>query len=414
LNPCVCAPVPRPSSVMKTPAHLRSNTVLAAYRAANKRSAHVLSSDDGTWLQVGALLEHAAMLPVNDRTTHLEAVARTVRTSIGDTAWRLGHRSDPPTIRDEHSLESRLRIFCEVVEDAGAIEVSDAILAAYIAAAVAMSPVESARIEAVRARLGWKRGDLDVAVERYRRVAQVARRIDSDELRSRAWNGRAIVARLRGNYPESRRCGRRAVALAEGAGLNRLASAAHQVLMVAEAVANAFDLAVHHGWQAYLRAEKDTALEAAALGNIGQLFLDAGHPETALSAFLAVLAREPADRIRVPALGGLAIAAARVGRPDIIDRVTAEFTTGTASNAAPYDVATAVLDLSRAHRTLHNTVSAERFRTRAREIALQFGYHEIVHHTTESVRVQDALPRVRALSPKIETVAIEVRHLAGV
>ncbi|MEP6998855.1 MAG: tetratricopeptide repeat protein [bacterium] len=380
----------------------------------NKRSAQVLDADDGSWLNVGALLEHAAMLPAAHRASYLETIARAVRDVIGDAAWELGHNTDPPTVLDALSLESRLRIFCEAIEDAGALEVSDAILAAYVAAADAMSPLERARIEAVRARLAWKRGELDVADERYRRVARMARRTDSDELRARALNGRAILARLRGNFPESRRHGRRAVAVAERAGLNRLASTAHHALMVVAAKAQLFDAAVAHGWQAFLRADKDAALEANALGSIGQLFLDAGHPDIALSAFLSVLARNPAERIRLPAVGGLAMAAARLGRRDIIDAITAEFVAGSASTAAPYDAASVALDLSRAHQILHDGAYVEIFRARARAIAEQFGYHEIVHHTMESARVPDERPRMRALSPRIETVALEVRHLAGV
>ncbi|MEO8622570.1 MAG: tetratricopeptide repeat protein [bacterium] len=379
-----------------------------------KRSAHLLDADDGSWLNVGALLEHAAMLPAIDRASYLETIARTVRSAIGETAWEIGHKTDPPTAHDEQSLEGRLRIFCEDIEDAGALEVSDAILAAYVAAAEAMSSLERARVEAVRARLAWKRGDLDVADERYRRVAQVARRFDSDELRARALNGRAILARLRGNYPASRRYGRRAVAAAERSGLNRLASTAHHALMVVAATAQMFDVAVAHGWQAFLRADKDASLESGALGNIGQLFLEAGHPDIALSAFLSVLARNPADRIRLPIMGGLAMAAARLGRRDIIDMITTEFAAVTASTAAPYDLASVALDLSRAHQILHGDANAEIFRARARAIAEQFGYHEIVHHTTESARVPDERPRMRVLTPGIETVALEVRHLAAV
>jgi tetratricopeptide (TPR) repeat protein len=350
---------------MNTPPLVRPISVLDAYRVVYKRSAHVLDADDGSWLNVGALLEHAAMLPADERSNYLETIARTVRSVIGDAAWELGHNTDPPAARTNQSLESRLRVFCEAIEDAGALEVSDAILAAYVAAADAMSPLERARVEAVRARLAWKRGDLDVADERYRRVALAARRTDSDELRARALNGRAILARLRGNYPESRRYGRRAVAVAERSGLNRLASTAHHALMVAAAKAEMFDVAVAHAWKAFLRADKDSTLESNALGNIGQLFLDAGHPDIALSAFLSVLDRKPADRIRVPFLGGLAIAAARLGRRDIIDRITAEFVAGTASTAPPYDVASTALDLSRAHQILHNDAYVEKFRARS-------------------------------------------------
>jgi tetratricopeptide (TPR) repeat protein len=393
----------------------RSRKVLDAYRTVNGRSPASLAGDDGSWLHVGSLLEHAAALPEDERGPYLEIVAKTVKRAIGDDLWRTGHRMDPPQLRNDTALESRLRVFCEVIEDAGALELSDAILCAHLAADAGMSPVECGRIEAVRARIAWKRGELDVAEERYRRVAMMARRIRSDELRVRAWIGRAIVARLRGNYPASRRYGQHAIVLAERSGLHRLASVAHHTLMVAAAVGKELESAVEHGWQAFLNADGDVMLESGALGNVGQLFLDAGHPATAMAAFRAVLARRPSDRIFVPALGGLAVAAARLDLADVVhvatDDLLARFDTN--AGATAYDTATALVDLTRAYVTLGDRVRAEEFRGRAHALAVSKGFHEIVHHTREAIRQRTA-PRESALSPRAQSVAADVRHLVSV
>jgi tetratricopeptide (TPR) repeat protein len=393
----------------------RSRKVLDAYRTVNGRSPASLAGDDGSWLHVGSLLEHAAALPDDERGPYLEIVAKTVKRAIGDDLWRTGHRTDPPQLRNDSTLESRMRVFCEVIEGAGALELSDAILCAYLAADSCISAVECGRVEAARARIAWKRGELDVAEVRYRSVAKMARRIQSDELRVRAWIGRAIVARHSGNYPASRRYGQHAIALAERSDLRRLASMAHHTLMVAAAVGKEFEFAVEHGWQAFLNADGDATLESGALGNVGQLFLDAGHPITAMAAFRAVLARRPSDRIGVPALGGLAIAAARLDMPDVVhtttDEILARFRVNAGVNA--YDVAGTLVDLTRAYLTIGDAARAEEFRTQAHALAEKKGFHEIVHHTREAIR-QRLAPQERVLSTRIQSVAADVRHLVSV
>ncbi len=382
--------------------------VLAAYRGAAARNA--IRLDDGSWLTIGALLEHAALLPTAERHAHLLQATALLRERLGE-AWHDGHPTDPapPAIHD--ALGARLRVYCERIEDAGAIEVADAILVAYLDADDGATELERARVEAVRARLAWKAGDLEAAAERYRRVAAAGRKLRSEELHVRALIGSSIVARLRGNYPESRLGGVRAIALAQHARLGRLASSAHHAMMVGEAVAGAFESAVEHGWQAYIYAEGNPAMEAAALGNVGQLFLEAGHPLTAAAAFRAVLERHPADRILVPALSGYANAAAALNDRSLLTTLTGQIVARTTTGMTPYDTATALLDLARAWFTVGDAHRGGEFRSRAHEIARTHGFHEIVHHA-------DAMaPLVRATRPltsRTEAVAGAVRELAGV
>ena len=391
----------------------RSRKVIDAYRTVNQRSPASLDGDDGSWLHVGSLLEHAGLLPEGERAPYLDIVAKTVKRSIGADQWRAGHRTDPPQLRHGDTLESRMRVFCEVIEDAGAFELADAVLCAYVGADARISRVECGRVEAVRARLAWKRGALDVAEDMYRGVAMAARRLHCDELRVRAWIGRAIVARLRGNYPASRRYGQNAIVLAERSELRRLASTAHHTLMVAAAVGKEFDAAVEHGWHSFLNADGDVTLESGALCDIGHLFLDSGHPTTAMAAFQAVLARKPSNRIAIPVLGGFAVAAARLALPEQVLIATEDILARANSGATAYDIATALVDLTRAHLAIGNEVRAETFREQAHALAVSKGFHEIVHHTNEVVRQRTA-PRECVLSPRVQSVAADVRHLASV
>jgi hypothetical protein len=399
-----------------TPIRIVRRRVLDAYRETHAQNAAALEADDGSWLCVGSLLEHACLVPEPERGLILAAVRVNVLASLGREAWDAGHWTDPSPPSDDNTLEGRMRLYCERIEDSGALEVADAILVAFAAADHTISTLECGRIEAVRARLAGKGGDLAVSSERYRRVAVAARKEHSDELLVRAWSGEAAVARLRGNYPRCRALGEKAAALAGETGLTRLASWVHQTLMIAAAVRGEFAAAIDHGWQAYTCADGEPSLESAALGNMGQLFLDAGHPETAIAALSAVILCEPLDRVLLPALGGLAVAAARLNRGELLQSVTSDILARAEPliRSAPYDLATVMLDLAVAHTNVGDAPGATEFRRRAALIAEAHGFHEIAIRAERLPEVPSLAPRQRELPSRAEAVAGRLRQLASV
>ena len=385
--------------------------VLDAYRRTLSEVRGALSADDGQWIRVGMLLENSRLLPPDERGTHLSTATDAIRTALGPARWAEGHSMDPQRPAMDSTLEGRLRTYCEIVENAGALALSDAMLAAYVEADPSVTPLEEARVEAVRARLAWKAGDLDVATQRYRRVASAARRLKSDELRVRTWIGDALVARLSGNYPRSRELAAKAVRLAERRDMRRLASLANQTLMVAVAVGRDFGAAVQHGWRAYLLASGDPSMESEALGNVGQVFLDAGYPEPAAAAFRAVIARMPTDRILLPVFGGLAVAASRSGHGDVVAWAQQAIERRARAGATAYDVASGYLDLARAWKYLRVLDRAEGARRRALDLARQYHFHEIEHHARE---IDATAPAAQPLPANAEKVADAVLQLVGV
>jgi len=386
--------------------------VLDAYRRTQAEVRHAIASDDAEWVRVGALLENASLLPVDQRGAHLAAAADSVRATLGPERWATGHRVDPVRPASDRSLAGRFRAYCEIVEDAGALALADAMLDAYVGADPGVDVIERGRVEAVRARLAWKAGDFDAATERYRRVAAVGRREHSDELAVRALMGQSIVARQLGNYPRVRERAARAAAIAERRGMTRLAATACQVLTVGFAVARDFGTAVTHGWRAYQHGVGDPILEAEALGIVGQLFLDMGHPEPAAAAFRAIISRAPADRILLPSLGGLAVAASRMGARDTVAWVEDRIESRIRAGATPYCIASAQLDLAIAWNELDAPAHADEARRGALALAVEYRFHEIAHHAAE--RQATTAPARETLSTNAEEVADAVLHLAAV
>lgn len=399
----------RLDNMRKTNVPLRPGRVLDAYRQTQAEVRGALAADDAQWMRVGVLLENACLLPSEQRDAHLAAVVEGVRTTLGPECWAEGHRVDPMRPASDRSLIGRFRTYCEIVEDAGALMLSDAMLEAYVNAVPEVDAIERGRVEAVRARLAWKAGDLDAATERYRRVAAVGRRERSDELKVRALIGQAIVARVSGNYPRTRELAKRAATLAERLQMRRLAAGAYQVLTVGFAVARDFSTSLSHGWRSYEHSIGDSTMESEALAIVGQLFLDMGHPVPAAAAFRAVISRAPADRILLPSLGGLAIAGARTGSRAIVTRAQEIVTTRAQAGATSYNVASTQLDLARAWEELRVPQRAEVARRLALAIALEHRFHEIAHHA-EALEVTTAPARL-PLSTDAEEVADAVLHL---
>jgi hypothetical protein len=387
----------------------RPRRVLDAYRQTQGEVRAALETADAQWVQVGALLENACLLPADQREAHLAAATDSVRATLGPERWVEGHRVDPIRPASDRSLIGRFRTYCEIVEDAGALMLSDAMLEAWVNADPAVDVIERARVEAVRARLAWKAGDLDAASERYRRVAAVGRREHSEELKVRAFIGQAIVARVSGNYPRVRELGQRAATLAERHNMRRLAAGAYQVLTVGFAVARDFSASLSHGWRSYQHSMGDPTMESEALAIVGQLFLDMGHPTPAAAAFGAVISRAPADRILLPSLGGLALAGARTGSRVVVTRAQEIVTARAQAGATPYNVASTALDLARAWEELRVPEYAGDARRLALGIALEHRFHEIAHHA-EELEITTAPVRL-PLSGDAAEVADAVLHL---
>jgi hypothetical protein len=336
-----------------------------------------------------------------------------MRALLGKALWAQGPLLDAAPPGDRHILGPRIRLLCEQIEDAGAIHLADALVSAYLLSGDAVDPLERGRVAALRARLAWKRGDHATAFQRYRRVLAIPRRIGSAELEVRAEVGFAVVARLRGNYPASRRAARRAVSLGKMHGLPRLAALGHQSLMIAAVVAGDLDTALHHSWLAYGDVRGDAADEAARLVDTAQLFLIAGHVEIATAGFAAALERPLPDRIRLPALGGAALAAARHGDASTARRLASTVRRTINDDILPYASVVARLDIAEALATIGRTDAAEPFRHEAEMVAIAHDYHELVHRARHPLATAESPATARPLAPVTLEIGAAVRALAG-
>jgi tetratricopeptide (TPR) repeat protein len=298
------------------------------------------------------------------------------------------------------------------VEDAGAVHLADAIVMAYVQSDAALSELERGRLDALRGRFAWKRGDHSTAAEHYERVKRLARRIHSAELEVRADVGHAIVSRLRGNYPASRKAAQRAVRIAEANNLGRLAALGHQSLMIAAVVAGDFNTALRHSWLAYVDVRGDEAAEVGRLADIAQLFLDAGHVDIARAGFTAIWRRPMPERVRLPVLGGAALAAARQGDVNAVLDLETIVDITVDDRTLPYASATVRLDMAEALCHVGRTAAAERFLTEATAVSETRQYHELTHRARSLRLARSAPPLTQPLTAETQEIGAAVRALA--
>lgn len=387
--------------------------VLAAFREDMSRRGEASTTDlDGAWIELGTLLSHASFLMGSERDAVIAAAVRNARALLSASAWQAGHRLDPEPPDDADSLKSRVRTISEMTEDAGLMRLADAILGAFLSSHPDCDVLERGRIEAARARIAWKEGELGVARERLEYTLALSKRANSDELLIRALMGQAILARFAGNYPASYQNARAALKLAERLSMRRLAAVSHNTLLVVAAVSGRFDDAIAHGWEGFLGAEGDSILESEILGNVGQLFLDLGHPNTAIAAFKAVVGRQPHSRLLLPALGGYAVAAAMLHNYHAVDEAAAGITYHVTTAGTPYAIAVALLDLADAYGILGKITAAAKRRSDARQIADAKGFHELVFRSDQASTME--IPEPRALAANTESISEAVRELVQV
>lgn len=224
-------------------------------------------------------------------------------------------------------------------------------------------------------------GDLDAAEELYRASESIGERAGDMTVLSRAFVGRGVVDRVRGNYPRSRIFFERALELSETAQARDIMRLAHQGLTICHAVMRSFDRGLQHGWATLQLADGDPAREVEALTNLAQLCLDAGFPAAALRGYAAILARATSPRVVLSALGGAAIAAAQAGDSAVLERAAAEIGARVGSSGLPYENAQALYHLATAYAAVGDTGHRDEYLGRARQLAKARGFFELLHKT---------------------------------
>ncbi len=272
---------------------------------------------------------------------------------------------------------------------------------------------ERGQLAAQQATVARLLGDFETAEEMLRTVESIGERSGDFVVLARAYIGRGVIDRVRGNYPRSRIYFERGLELSETVQETELIRQAHQGLTICHAIARDFDRALQHGWTTYLMSAGDTTAEEEALTNLAQLSLDAGYPGVALRGFAAVLGRTQSVRVSLCSLGGVARAAAHGGDLAVLGRATAEIEYRVTTSTLPYENAQAFFHLATAWSMAGDLDRSEHFRCRARKLAKSRGFFELLHRTEAPAAPQTAasIPSSPSLSRSSQEVLTSMADL---
>src|SRR6185312_13513966 len=166
-------------------------------------TASEFSAHDASWLAFGTVLQRASGLRASERASYGIAGLRAITGAV-DAADSAAIASANTTLIGDDSFETKLSdaalAVANEIEDAGAFALATTILDWTRYLVGASQPRLYGRNLAQQARILRKIGELDVAAEVYTSVEELAVEHDDAELAARAHLGKAVIARVRGNY----------------------------------------------------------------------------------------------------------------------------------------------------------------------------------------------------------------------
>ena len=398
---------------------------LDAYRSDLRRNPgrSDFGSADTVWLLVAHCLQRLGRAAAGERDQVAASCAAALNGLVPmlesgeverDTAAEIGRFREGltgfATAEGTDAVCRSARALTTLMTNAGALSLAFSAIGHLRIAAATASPREQGLNLTEQGYIARALGDLDGAEELYRMaVAAVADRREV-EVRVRSHLGRGVVARMRGNYPAARQLFQLGLAEAEEACRDDLAAVGHQALLIAAAVAGDLDTALVHGWAAYTKSD-DPVRRVEMLINLSQLALEGGHPTAALQGFLTALGLTPVPHYRLAACGGIAVAAARLGRRKLVDAVGDEIEKLLVASGMPYVNAQALTSLWTATRLLGDLARAEILRLRVRQIAKAGGFFELFHKTDEAGATGPERPAARALAKPSTRIIASLERL---
>lgn len=327
---------------------------------ADRASETQASPQEGVWLQIAILSHRAASLPGDVREAHLDRI----RTLVG---------APPGGEAVEAMIDAAIQM-----EDAARFHMALSTLDAALRTTPDDEIERRGRILAYQGRVLRQLGATTEAEERYRAAEALGVGRGELSVAARGWVGLGVIAQNRGNLPEARRLYRRVLETASAAPESR--RVAHQGLMICAASAGDLGQAAQHAWIVY--GESEGADRTDALVDLSETLLRGGHARAALSGFAAAIRNHAIPRLELPALGGLAVAAANALEDPLrlmLVRASARRVESlSASVNLPFAIAGAFAEIGDAFALAGQVDEARGAWQRAEAIATEKAYHEIV------------------------------------
>jgi tetratricopeptide (TPR) repeat protein len=388
---------------------------LDAYREDLRRHPNIadFGPNEAIWLIVACGIHRLAQLTGHERAKAAAAFGESLEEIRKDgTQIESDTPSNVPVVTQLEGLQDGLRSYAvsgvadRLLENSRTmaidIEGSGALLLArsLIVSAMRLAP-ESAWTQqgfcfAQLGRIARTLSDFATAEQYYDAAATIGATHGVPEVEAWAAMGKAVSAIRKGNYPRGRELFQRGLAIAEANGLTDLVRSGHQGLGVAAYKAGDYESALKHEWLVFEDTEDSPTRRARALGNVSQTFLEMGYPQAAMRGFHAALALSNVTRSRLPFLGGAVVAAVRLGDRELM-RSIAEAIDRESSPTFPYETGQALVGLAQAYAELGEETKLREVLGKARRLAKQGGFFELMHSVDQ---IESKMAQLKPSRPK--------------
>ncbi|HEX6536375.1 MAG TPA: hypothetical protein VF041_17420 [Gemmatimonadaceae bacterium] len=351
-----------------------------------------LGGDDDAWIVVASGFWRLSEMPAAERARYARSHASVIHSVIaagverddgehdrfiaGRIAAALSRWGEPEAAEQ---LARLTRDLTERQEDVAAFRLAYCTLGSLRRALPDAGPRIASMLLVRQGRVVRQLGDEVTAAEHYALAESLARMARDRRLRLEARLGTGVLANVRGNYPEARRIFRQVLSSARRNRLPDVVAGAHQGLLGCAVAAGDADAALRHGWEALRGVEHTPRSRGTLLANLGEACALAGEWNAALRASAAASAASHLARVRLPALGRAAIAAARLGHQATLDYFAREAEREIGRSQQPHENASTLIDLAEAYQVAGDAARGESYRARAAELARARGYNEVRH-----------------------------------
>jgi hypothetical protein len=348
-------------------------SVLSAYRADVARNGGEFGAFDNDWIQAGCWIEYAiASYAEKGSLAFDEAAAGLPGLLDRDELARVARGE---WAREAATPLETFFVFGILLQTAGAWGFADAI-ARQLLAVAGIDDADRGRFLALRARISRKRDETDLARDQFLSVHRIGKRLNNAELLARAALGLAAIAQRHGKCPQVKRYSRRAARLGVSAGLPRTSAQAYYGLMAESAKRGDFADASVAAWEMLKLTHVESAYREYALHGLGQLLIDSGEFSTGRKVLVKLVQGTVDRKVALSAIGGIAIASARLGDAETVEWAIERMREVRASAAPSYELASALLDCAQAASVVRMDEESAVLRAEALSLAAAHGFHE--------------------------------------
>lgn len=358
---------------VKAEARLTGQSALQAFKSDLPLGGDSPTREDEAAILVATLLRQHLAAPSDPSAARIRAYAVSLATeSLGKAALDEGCTYDDHPSRSDVDI---LRRMAQRTELSGRVKLSAHLLES--AAEISSGALDRGRVLSDRSRNARKQGQIDLAEAQAEELKRIGSRLSEGELTALAHLQLASLRQLKGNFSAFKSHLEEAARTATKSGMTRLRASAELGLGTHAALSGDQGTAVGYLWSAHRAVGGKGTVANGALVNLAHSLLLSGRPEEARKVAGLLLGTTPPLQSALPALGGHALASARLNDAEAVEWASSRVRQLAKTRHFAREVAEALMECSAALELVGKQPQSQVLRRRAESMIANFGFHDL-------------------------------------